>query len=896
MDTFVSYAQHGEDVILWRALGARSGITYVDVGAYDPTEESVTRALYERGWRGVNIEPQPERLAAFENDRPDDTNLAIAIGSKDGSVELVIPSNPGWTTVQGTGSLVSDDPAAHRIRVPMRRLGTLLPELGLEHVDVLKIDVECGESDAVRGLLDGPVRPTVCVIEGVGPGCGRTEGDRAVELLVAAGYTHCMFDGLNHYLTTDPALIAALSVPANPIDGYVHRAIPAFATERSHLHETIAALTAENLELRSKLATSSSEGNGAAPEEPAATSSEQTTATTAATDDAPLPVSAPAPTAASPRPAPRAAPHIVDDERARRRRALFLRLIGTRVAADAGRQPAVDIPHLFDASPESVVRTLYLSVLGREPDDSGSASWIHEIANGRSPIDVARVLARSDEAAAASESQRRRADAFIERLDRFGLLDSFGLGTFYSKGHSASVVADQIFIESLYEVAHLRRPTHAELENDLNRIRIGVGRQWMLRAFADRPEARARLLGTAGGVRTRMKRLGARMSYRRDFQTLVVAVESRRIAALLTDLSATDHSIAGGTEMRVILATTTIPHISGGDRLIVRWTAEELRARGHEVEEFYLPFPPSARYTLPALVGLRSTPFAGAGDRLIAVRWPAHILRHENKATWFIHHFRTLFDLWDSPYRDVPDNAEGYAYRDAIRRIDNLGLAESRDVFSNSNVVRDRLREYNDVEATPLLPPIGGDTTRFHTDAYGDYIFYPSRVAPIKRQLLAVEAMLYTQSGVKLVIGGLADEDYQEDIVRFVREHDLEGKVDLRLGWMPEDEKVDLLAGCLAVAYLPRDEDSYGYTSLEASHSRKAIVTVTDSGGALEFVRDGIEGRVVAPTPHALAAAFDALYEDRQAAERLGYASHDRRAALGITWDNVIPHLLGVTE
>lgn len=349
--------------------------------------------------------------------------------------------------------------------------------------------------------------------------------------------------------------------------------------------------------------------------------------------------------------------------------------------------------------------------------------------------------------------------------------------------------------------------------------------------------------------------------------------------------------------MRVIIASTTVPHIDGGGRLIVQWTAEAMRAAGHEVEEFYLPFPTEPRPTLAAMVGLRATPFAGTADRLIAIRWPAHIIRHENKATWFIHHYRQLFDLWDSPYRGVPANAEGLAYREAMRRVDNRGLGESRDLFSNSLIVRDRVREYNGFDPEPLFPPIGGDTSRFHTEGYGDFIFYPSRVTPIKRQLLAVKAMQFTTTPVRLVIAGRPDSaQFGRDVQDYVREHELEDRVDVRFGWLPEAEKVELLAQCLALAYLPLDEDSYGYPSLEASHSAKPIVTLRDSGGALEFVRDGREGIVADPNPKSLALAFDRLYEDKAAAEQMGEQSFARRAELKIAWPHVISRLLGEPE
>jgi glycosyltransferase involved in cell wall biosynthesis len=349
--------------------------------------------------------------------------------------------------------------------------------------------------------------------------------------------------------------------------------------------------------------------------------------------------------------------------------------------------------------------------------------------------------------------------------------------------------------------------------------------------------------------------------------------------------------------MRIIVASTTVPHVDGGGRLIVRWTAEALRAAGHEVEEFYLPFPPAVHATLPALVGLRRMPFRSTCDRLITIRWPAHVLQHDNKAVWFIHHYRQVFDLWDTPYRNVEDNAEGRAFREILRRVDTQGLAEARDLFSNSLIVRDRIHEYNGLDAEPLFPPLGGDTARFRCDGYGDYVFYPSRVTPIKRQLLAVEAMAHTRTPVRLVIAGEpVNPDVRDELERAAAASGARGRIDFRFRWIPEDEKVELLAGCLAVPYLPLDEDSYGYPSLEASHARKAIITLTDAGGALEFVRDGKEGLVVEPTAAQLGAAFDRLYEDRDFAERMGEASFARRAELKIDWEHVVARLVGATR
>ena len=77
----ISYAQNREDILLWRALrDLRKGF-YIDVGAEDPTQDSVTRAFYERGWQGINVEPVQGHFDKLCTERPRDLTLQVAIGS-----------------------------------------------------------------------------------------------------------------------------------------------------------------------------------------------------------------------------------------------------------------------------------------------------------------------------------------------------------------------------------------------------------------------------------------------------------------------------------------------------------------------------------------------------------------------------------------------------------------------------------------------------------------------------------------------------------------------------------------------------------------------------------------------------------------------------------------------
>jgi glycosyltransferase involved in cell wall biosynthesis len=91
------------------------------------------------------------------------------------------------------------------------------------------------------------------------------------------------------------------------------------------------------------------------------------------------------------------------------------------------------------------------------------------------------------------------------------------------------------------------------------------------------------------------------------------------------------------------------------------------------------------------------------------------------------------------------------------------------------------------------------------------------------------------------------------------------------------------------VIFPPSDED-YGYIALEAFLSKKPVVTCADSGGPLEFVIDGENGRVVPPDGTALGAAVADLLADRKKASELGKRGFER--VREIRWENAVRALL----
>ena len=108
-------------------------------------------------------------------------------------------------------------------------------------------------------------------------------------------------------------------------------------------------------------------------------------------------------------------------------------------------------------------------------------------------------------------------------------------------------------------------------------------------------------------------------------------------------------------------------------------------------------------------------------------------------------------------------------------------------------------------------------------------------------------------------------------------------------GRVSDEGVLDLLARCRAVCFPPFQED-YGFVTVEAFASRKAVVTCRDSGGPAELVTDGVAGFVADPSPDAVARSLRVLADDRQAAERMGEAAFV--AGANLTWSNVARELV----
>jgi FkbM family methyltransferase len=226
----ISYGQNFEDVLLWRCFGGQETGFWIDIGAWHPTIDSVTRRFYEKGpgWHGVNVEPVPTYFKMIETDRPRDINLQVAIGERSGTLKL--------TVFEGTGGSSFDPMFIEHFRDRGFEQSTIdvrvrtLTDIFEEHapsdrpVDFLKIDVEGWEKQAIDGMDLNRFRPRLLIVEATKPNSSEPYWDSCEPTLLANRYRLVWFDGLNRWYAADEhhaELARHFTTPAGVFDDFI---------------------------------------------------------------------------------------------------------------------------------------------------------------------------------------------------------------------------------------------------------------------------------------------------------------------------------------------------------------------------------------------------------------------------------------------------------------------------------------------------------------------------------------------------------------------------------------------------------------------------------------------------------------------------------------------------
>jgi glycosyltransferase involved in cell wall biosynthesis len=343
---------------------------------------------------------------------------------------------------------------------------------------------------------------------------------------------------------------------------------------------------------------------------------------------------------------------------------------------------------------------------------------------------------------------------------------------------------------------------------------------------------------------------------------------------------------------RIAVATSHPPFASGGHLVVARALVSALREAGHTAEVLTTPQNRFGRqasaYLATRLMDVRMAHDGRPIDQIITLRYPSYALKHPVHVCWLNHTMREYYDLWD---RFSAGLSRRGRLKERIRRawlhaVDRRLLTRNvTRLFAQSRTVQARLLTWGGIRSEVLYPP--APPRPYRCDEYGDYIFAVSRLHPLKRMDLIVQALARPEAaGIRCVIAGEGEDAAR--IAQLAAANRVADRVRL-VGRVGERELLDHLARCRAVCFPPVGED-YGFVTVEAFSAAKPVITCLDSGGPAELVEDGVTGFVCEPAPGAIARAMRALIDDAGTAERMGQAA--RQVAARMTWADAVARLV----
>ncbi len=229
----ISYSQNLEDILLNRAFQSKPNGFYIDVGAHDPVELSVTKLFYDLGWRGINIEPIECSHKKFVEQRPRDINLNCAIGTTHETKKIyTLENSTEYASMDRKVVEIASKMTGEKIEgftIETRTLSEICEQYANGKIDFLKVDVEGWEKEVILSADWSKFRPTLLVIEATKP-CEAyikdwNNPDEAAAwqewepILVKADYEMVFYDGMNRfYLKKESNHLAShYSIPITPI-------------------------------------------------------------------------------------------------------------------------------------------------------------------------------------------------------------------------------------------------------------------------------------------------------------------------------------------------------------------------------------------------------------------------------------------------------------------------------------------------------------------------------------------------------------------------------------------------------------------------------------------------------------------------------------------------------
>ncbi len=164
----ISFSQEGEDMLLHRIFERQEKGLYVDIGAHHPFRFSNTYKLYQRGWTGLCIDPNPDVKKIFNEYRPKDVFLEMGVASQEQKLRYYRYKHPANNTCDE--ELVKQRQRVKpvdAIEIEVKPLRDLLPSLlaPAQTIDLMSIDVEGFDYDVLTSNDWDVFHPEWLVVE-----------------------------------------------------------------------------------------------------------------------------------------------------------------------------------------------------------------------------------------------------------------------------------------------------------------------------------------------------------------------------------------------------------------------------------------------------------------------------------------------------------------------------------------------------------------------------------------------------------------------------------------------------------------------------------------------------------------------------------------------------------
>ncbi len=199
------YSQFYEDYILSIIFSDIKKGIYVDVGANSPSYDSVTKHFYDKGWKGINIEPIEKIYALYNSERPRDININTGISNKIEKIDFYILSSDLMSTGKKDFALSAEKNGDKFTKNTMKvtTLNDILQKNPIDKITFLKIDVEGMEKEVLESIDLKLFRPNLFIIESIIPFSYKKTDSEWEHILLENNYRFMYFDSLNTYYVSE---------------------------------------------------------------------------------------------------------------------------------------------------------------------------------------------------------------------------------------------------------------------------------------------------------------------------------------------------------------------------------------------------------------------------------------------------------------------------------------------------------------------------------------------------------------------------------------------------------------------------------------------------------------------------------------------------------------------